>query len=66
LRGELAEAEPLLRRALEARERLLGTSHPRVFSTARNLAACLQALERHEEATSLLRYYPDPLLSGSL
>jgi len=41
--GNLAEAEPLFRRALEGREKQLGASHPDMLASVNNLAAFLQA-----------------------
>ena len=36
--GPLREAEPLFKRALEARERVLGTEHPDTLNSVNNLA----------------------------
>ena len=36
--GRYGEAEPLLRRALEARERVLGPEHPHTLTSVNNLA----------------------------
>ena len=44
--GRYSEAEPLYRRALEARERVLGTEHPDTLISVNNLAALYQAQGR--------------------
>ena len=50
-RGRLEEAEPLHRRALEARERTLGPEHPKTLKSVNNLAGLLQ-LRRRRSSTS--------------
>ena len=57
LQGRHEEAEPLMRRALEARERVLGATHPRTTAAARNLSVVLESLGRSEEASALLHVY---------
>jgi hypothetical protein len=49
-RGALAEAEPLLRRELEARERRLGPEHCNTLATVNNLASVLTRLGKFSEA----------------
>ena len=48
--GKYAEAEPLLRRALEIDEAALGPDHPDVAQVAENLAEVLRHLGREDEA----------------
>ena len=48
--GRLAEAETLFKRALEARERVLGKDHPDTLQSVDNLAALYQAQGRLTEA----------------
>ena len=43
------EAEQYLRRAMVAREELLGPSHPRVVATHERYAALLQAMVRESD-----------------
>ncbi|MHB9024169.1 MAG: tetratricopeptide repeat protein [Armatimonadota bacterium] len=50
-----AEAEPLLRRALEINEQSFGKAHPKVATALHNLSALLQATNRLAEAESLQR-----------
>ena len=52
-RGAFAEAEPLLRRALEARERLLGPEHRDTLTAVGNLASVLEQLGKFSEAPLL-------------
>jgi len=49
-RGAFAEAEPLRRRLLEARERLLGPEHRRTLIAVNNLAEVLEDLGKFSEA----------------
>ena len=49
-RGAFAEAEPLRRRALEARERLLGPEHRDTLTAVGNLASVLEQLGKFSEA----------------
>jgi len=48
--GRSFDAEPYCRRALEARERVLGPEHPATLTSVNNLGAVLHALGRSEEA----------------
>ena len=50
-----AEAEPLLRRALEIDEAAYGPTHPRVATDLNNLASLLQDTRRLGEAEPLFR-----------
>ncbi|MFT5466683.1 MAG: hypothetical protein ACI8UO_001783 [Verrucomicrobiales bacterium] len=73
--GDYAAAEPLYRRALEARERVLGAEHPDTLGSLNNLAALLDAKDDYAAAEPLLRRalearervlgaeHPDTLLS---
>jgi Flp pilus assembly protein TadD len=56
--NRLAEAEPLLRRALAIDEASYGLEHPTVASRLTNLATLLKATNRPKEAESLLRRLP--------
>ena len=49
-RGALAEAEPLLRRDLEATERQLGPEHRETLTAVGNLAVVLKHLGKFSEA----------------
>ena len=49
-RGAFAEAEPLRRRVLEARERQLGPEHRETLIAVNNLASVLQDLGMFSEA----------------
>ncbi|MFI5459990.1 MAG: tetratricopeptide repeat protein [Isosphaerales bacterium] len=53
--NRLAEAEPLLRRALATSEASLGADHPLVATELNNLAVLLQATNRLTEAEPLFR-----------
>ena len=53
--GRLAEAEPLMRRALAIAETSFGPDHPNVAGALNNLAALLQATNRLAEAEPLIR-----------
>jgi tetratricopeptide (TPR) repeat protein len=53
-RGDHAAGEPLARRGLEIRERLLGREHPDVASDLAQLAAIVHGLGRHGEAREML------------
>ena len=55
IRGLYEEAVPLLERALEIRERVLGPQHPRVASICNNLALTWVDQGRSEDAIDLLR-----------
>ena len=52
-RGAYAEAEPLLRRVLEARERQLGPEHRETLASVNHLAFVLRLLEQFHEAPEL-------------
>ena len=49
-RGAFAEAEPLLRRALDGYERLLGPEHRDTLIAVNNLAEVLEKLGKFREA----------------
>jgi len=53
--GLLKDAEPLYRRALEARERTLGEEHPETLVSINNLAGCLQVMGLLKDAEPLYR-----------
>jgi len=53
--NRLAEAEPLMRRALEIDEASFGPEHPEVAADLSNLAMLLQATNRLAEAEPLMR-----------
>ena len=53
--NRLAEAEPLMRRALAIDERAFGPDHPNVAIRLNNLAQLLQATNRLAEAEPLMR-----------
>jgi tetratricopeptide (TPR) repeat protein len=53
--NRLAEAEPLMRRALAIDEANLGPDHPEVAIVLNNLAMLLQATNRLAEAEPLMR-----------
>ena len=53
--NRLAEAEPLMRRALAIDEQSYGPEHPDVATDLNNLAALLQATNRLAEAEPLMR-----------
>ena len=55
--GKLAEAEPLLRRALKGCEQQLGAQHPSTLTVVNNLAMLLQAQGKLAEAEPLFRRY---------
>ena len=48
------EAEPLFRRSLEARERVLGDDHPETLGSITNLAVLLAATNKHQEFHQVL------------
>jgi WD40 repeat protein/tetratricopeptide (TPR) repeat protein len=54
-RGEFGEAEPLLRAAVEARERAAGPEHPDTAEALTSLAAVLRDTGRFEEAEQTAR-----------
>ena len=53
--NRLAEAEPLMRRALAIDEKSFGPEHPNVAISLNNLAQLLQATNRLAEAEPLMR-----------
>ena len=53
--NRLAEAEPLMRRALAIDEESFGPGHPKVARDLNNLAQLLQATNRLAEAEPLMR-----------
>ena len=53
--GKYGEAELLLRRALQIREKQLGPEHPDVASSLNNLAGLLQAQGKYSESEPLYR-----------
>ena len=53
--GLREDAEPLYRRALEARERTLGAEHPNTLLSVNNLALCLQGMGMLKDAEPLYR-----------
>jgi hypothetical protein len=55
LAGDAATAEPLLRRGVEVKRRLLGLGHLDTRTNARSLADALDALGRRGEAAALRR-----------
>jgi tetratricopeptide (TPR) repeat protein len=52
-RGQYAEAEPLLKRAMEIRRTALGETHPDYATSLNNLAGLYDAMGRHGEAEPL-------------
>ena len=54
-RGAFAEAEPLRRRFLEAKERQLGPEHRLTLTAVNNLASVLQQLGKFSEAPLMCR-----------
>jgi tetratricopeptide (TPR) repeat protein len=55
LRGNLAEAEPLYRKSLEGRRKVLGSRHPDTLASLVNLAALLGKQGKRAEAVPLYR-----------
>ena len=53
--GDYARAEPLLKRGLDIRERILGRSHPHVAVSLNNLSMLHSAQGRYAEAEPLLK-----------
>ena len=53
--GDLAAAEPLYRRTLDDRERVLGPEHPDTLGSQNNLAGCLNAMGDLAAAETLYR-----------
>ena len=54
-KGDYDGAEPLYRRALEARERVLGREHPDTLASVNNLAALLYSKGDYDGAEPLYR-----------
>ncbi len=54
-KGQVQEAEPLLRRTLEIRSRVLGEDHPNTVASCNNLAANLHSQGRYADAEALFR-----------
>lgn len=54
-KAKYAEAEPLMRRALEMDEKSFGKEHPEVATDLNNLASLLRVTNRIEEAEPLMR-----------
>ena len=54
-KGDWAGAEPLYRRALDARQRILGAEHPETLAVMNSLAFLLQATHRFAAAEPLYR-----------
>ena len=52
-RGQYAEAEPLLKRAMEVRREALGERHPDYAASLNDLASLYHAMGRHAEAEPL-------------
>ena len=63
--NRLAEAEPLMRRALAIDEASYGPDHPNVARDLNNLAQLLQATNRLEEAEPLMRRSLEILIAFS-
>eukprot|EP00435_Cladocopium_sp_Y103_P023583 s4666_g5.t1 len=53
--GLMKDAEPLFRRALDAKERTLGAEHPSTLISVNQLACCLQAMGLMKDAEPLFR-----------
>lgn len=52
--GRLEAAEPMLRKVLELREKVVGPNHPDVSDSLINLAALLNSRGRYSDALPLL------------
>jgi hypothetical protein len=52
--GKYAEAEPLCRRSLAIREKVLGPKHPHLATSLKNYAILLQKMGRNSEAEEML------------
>ncbi len=57
--GDYTRAEPLYRRALEVRERVLGEEHPSTLSSINNLAGLLDSKGEYGEAEPGSSEYED-------
>ncbi|CAG8196671.1 unnamed protein product, partial [Penicillium olsonii] len=55
LRGTYEEAEKMHRRALEAREKVLGREHPSTLTSVNNLGSVLDGQGKYEEAEAMHR-----------
>jgi tetratricopeptide (TPR) repeat protein len=55
LQGRYSEAEPLLKRSLEMRERKFGTDNLKIAESLNNLAALYNILQRYDESETLLK-----------
>ncbi|MCH6545313.1 MAG: tetratricopeptide repeat protein, partial [Deltaproteobacteria bacterium] len=53
--GKYAEAEPLFKRSIAIREKVLGQFHPELAQSLNNLAGLYQAQGKYAEAEPLLR-----------
>ncbi|WP_292761209.1 tetratricopeptide repeat protein, partial [Nostoc sp. NOS(2021)] len=53
--GRYSEAEPLYKKALELRQRLLGEEHPDVASSYNNLAGLYHSQGRYSDAEPLYK-----------
>lgn len=51
--GHYAEAEPLYRRALATRERVLGAEHPSTLKSVNNVAGLYESQRRYADAEQL-------------
>ena len=54
-KGDLEGAEPLLKRAMEIKEKNFDPGHPSLVTGLRNYASLLRAMERNEEADEFER-----------
>ena len=55
IKGKYAEAEQMIRQALQLKEQVLGAEHPSTLSSITNLAAALSGQGRYTEAEQLQR-----------
>ena len=53
--GKYEEAEAMHRRALKAREKVLGLEHPSTLDSVNNLGLVLEDQGKHEEAEAMYR-----------
>ena len=53
IQGKYAEAEPLYKRALAIREKVLGREHPYIAQSLENYAALLRKTRRGNEAVTM-------------
>jgi tetratricopeptide (TPR) repeat protein len=61
--GEYQEAEPVYRKGLEIRQRMLGEEHPDTATSYNNVAMNLNAQGKYEEAEPVFRLAYEILLS---